>query len=80
MNHLDIFDLSRRLKLSPTHQGFITNRRLLLSGSDAFGRAMYSYKGKRSFYLETSNHNRISFQNLLSSLGTLPVCRFSSTL
>jgi ATP-binding cassette, subfamily D (ALD), peroxisomal long-chain fatty acid import protein len=24
--------------------GFITNRRLLLSSSDAFGRIMYSYK------------------------------------
>lgn len=28
--------------------GFITNRRLLLSSSDAFGRVMYSYKGKSS--------------------------------
>lgn len=26
------------------HQGFITNRRLLLSASDAFGRILYSYK------------------------------------
>lgn len=25
--------------------GFVTNRRLLLSASDAFGRVMYSYKG-----------------------------------
>lgn len=26
------------------HTGFVTNRRLLLSASDAFGRVMYSYK------------------------------------
>lgn len=27
--------------------GFVTNRRLLLSSSDAFGRVMYSYKVRR---------------------------------
>lgn len=26
------------------HAGFVTNRRLLISSSDAFGRIMYSYK------------------------------------
>lgn len=28
------------------HIGFVTNRRLLLSSSDAVGRVMYSYKGE----------------------------------
>lgn len=30
--------------------GFVTNRRLLLSSSDAFGRVMYSYKVSRRSY------------------------------
>ncbi|KAJ3552816.1 hypothetical protein NM688_g3953 [Phlebia brevispora] len=35
---IEAFDLGSRT------QGFVTNRRLLLSSSDAFGRVMYSYK------------------------------------
>ncbi|KAF8321758.1 adrenoleukodystrophy protein [Clavulina sp. PMI_390] len=35
---------AKELDLGGRTEGFITNRRLLLSGSDAFGRVMYSYK------------------------------------
>ena len=31
-------------RVLPADTGFVTNRRLLLSSSDAFGRVMYSYK------------------------------------
>lgn len=32
------------LKANPIHSGFVTNRRMLLSSSDAVGRVMFSYK------------------------------------
>jgi asparagine synthetase B (glutamine-hydrolysing) len=34
-----------KLDLGVRTEAFVTNRRLLLSSSDAFGRIMYSYKG-----------------------------------
>lgn len=36
--------LPLNVRISLTWAGFVTNRRLLLSSSDAFGRVMYSYK------------------------------------
>lgn len=33
------------LDMGTRTEGFVTNRRILLSSSDAFGRIMYSYKG-----------------------------------
>ncbi len=40
--------VNRSQPLNPLAPGFVTNRRLLLSASDAFGRVMYSYKVRES--------------------------------
>jgi hypothetical protein len=45
MPGVSMFDLGTRT------EGFVTNRRILLSSSDAFGRIMYSYKGVVLSYL-----------------------------
>jgi ATP-binding cassette subfamily D (ALD) long-chain fatty acid import protein len=62
-------------------EGFITNRRLLLSSSDAFGRVMYSYKelaelagytARVDEFLQTMDavKNRKFEKKLVSSAGT----------
>lgn len=62
-------------------EGFITNRRLLLSSSDAFGRVMYSYKelaelagytARVDDFLQTMDavKNRRFEKKLVSSAGT----------
>ena len=39
-----IYSMVKRVRFLNYKPGFVTNRRLLLSSSDAFGRVMYSYK------------------------------------
>jgi ATP-binding cassette, subfamily D (ALD), peroxisomal long-chain fatty acid import protein len=53
-------------------EGFITNRRLLLSSSDAFGRVMYSYK-------ELSELAGYTFRvdSLLETLGELRAGKYN---
>lgn len=47
---IDASDLGSRT------EGFVTNRRLLLSSSDAFGRIMYSYKGNIQSFVSQFTH------------------------
>lgn len=56
-------------------EGFVTNRRLLLSASDAFGRVMYSYKDLQELAGYTA---RVS--QLLETMGDVKQAKFEKAL
>lgn len=55
--------------------GFVTNRRLLLSASDAFGRVMYSYKDLAELAGYTA---RVA--TLLEAMGDVKAGKFEKAL